>query len=110
MTKTEQADITRRCENVVDMVENWKNWRNDYEFRTVRKLRNCTAEIVDVYAKDGRKLATLLRSYKTIVAAYDGRNTVYDFLRLVYGYTATSAQHVRKFAEDMGATRVLVGR
>ena len=40
----------------------------------------------------------LLRSYNTIVAAYDvSTDAMYDFLRYVYGYTATSAQHIAKF-------------
>ena len=40
----------------------------------------------------------LLRSYNTIVAAYDGStDAMYDFLRYVYGYTVTSAQHIAKF-------------
>lgn len=39
-----------------------------------------------------------LKSYKTVVAYYDKRNEeVIDALRLVYGYTATSCQHIWKF-------------
>lgn len=60
-----------------------------------QKLRTCTA---DVFIK-GKW--TLLRSYNTIVSAIDTEtNTLYDFLRLVYGYTATSAQHISKFNHD----------
>ena len=44
----------------------------------------------------------ILRSYQTVIAIYDKReNTVYDFLRAVYGYTPTSCQHIRKFADKM---------
>ena len=44
----------------------------------------------------------ILRSYQTVIAIYDKReNTVYDFLRAVHGYTATSCQHIRKFADKM---------
>ena len=44
----------------------------------------------------------ILRSYQTVIAIYDNReNTVYDFLRAVYGYTPTSSQHIRKFADKM---------
>lgn len=44
----------------------------------------------------------VLVSYKTVVAIYDKReNTVYDFLRAVYGYTSTSCQHIRKFTDKM---------
>lgn len=41
---------------------------------------------------------TILKSYSTIIAVYDGeRDVLYDGLRYVYGYTATSAQHIAKF-------------
>ena len=39
----------------------------------------------------------LLKSYSTIVAAIDADGNLYDFLRYVYGYTSTSAQHIAKF-------------
>lgn len=40
----------------------------------------------------------ILRSYSTIVAAYNPEtDELFDFLRLVHGYTATSAQHIAKF-------------
>lgn len=40
----------------------------------------------------------ILRSYNTIIAIYDKRNNkLYDFLRVVYGYTSTSCQHIAKF-------------
>ena len=48
----------------------------------------------------------LLQSYATLVAAIDKEtNIMFDFLRYVYGYTPTSAQHIAKFATDYGATR-----
>ena len=40
-----------------------------------------------------------LVSYSTAVAIIDG-DRAYDFLRLVYGYTATTAQHISKFFSD----------
>ena len=60
----------------------------------VVRLNNCKASIIycDVYI--------LLRSYQTIVAAYDTRDgTMYDFLRYAFGYSAASAQHIAKFRE-----------
>ena len=37
------------------------------------------------------------------MAAIDVRtDTLYDFLRYVYGYTSTSAQHIAKFDKDYG--------
>lgn len=44
-----------------------------------------------------------LKSYNTIVCiikTYD--LTLYDVLRYVYGYTNTSAQHIRKFSRFFG--------
>ncbi len=42
----------------------------------------------------------VLRSYSTVVAAVDTRDGVcYDFSRWVYGYTATTSQHIYKFAK-----------
>ena len=71
------------------------------KYYSMGQLRNCKAEVLafeDYY---------VLRSYNTIVAAVS-RNSgnVYDFLRLVYGYTATSAQHIAKFKNDYARNAV----
>ena len=51
----------------------------------------------------------VLRSYNTEVAIFDLRtNTLYDALRMVYGYTSTSAQHIAKFRNVM-RERYLLG-
>lgn len=64
------------------------------------QLRRCTA---DVYETDN---LYVLRSYSTIVAVIDKTtDTLYDFLRFVYGYTATSAQHIAKFKHDYGTSK-----
>lgn len=56
------------------------------------RLYNCQAW---VYRYGNR---FFLRSYNTFIAAYDpAEETVFDFLRYAYGYTATSAQHIGKF-------------
>jgi len=74
--------------------------RNNQVVKTER-LRYCTAEV------DTTENFYILRSYKTIVAAIDRRNNRgADVLRYVYGYTATSAQHIRKFFADYGAETV----
>ena len=45
----------------------------------------------------------VLQSYNTIVACINKiDDTCYDFLRLVYGYTATSAKHISKFKHQYG--------
>ena len=59
-----------------------------------RKLRSCNAVVYDTYG------FTVLKSYNTIVACVDRFGYGYDFLRLVYGYTATSTQHISKFFKD----------
>lgn len=43
----------------------------------------------------------VLVSYTTTVAFIDKQeHSAYDILRLVYGYTSTSAQHIAKFFSD----------
>lgn len=59
------------------------------------RLRTCKAYVsrIDKWL--------VLKSYNTIVAIIDCQTGVlYDFLRRVYGYTSTSAQHISKFAHD----------
>ena len=63
----------------------------------VKPLRRCTAE---VYETAGY---FLLRSYNTLVAVVEkSTGNCYDILRVAYGYTATSAQHIAKFSKDYG--------
>lgn len=68
---------------------------------TCKRLRTCQAW---VYASDNY---FLLKSYDTFVAVIN-RNSGYgyDVLRYVYGYTATSAQHMSKFFNDYNAIKV----
>ena len=40
---------------------------------------------------------SFLISYNTIVAFIDDSGNMYDVLRLVYGYTSTSAKYISKF-------------
>lgn len=59
------------------------------------RLRSCNAYV----SRIGKWF--VLTSYSTIVAIIDIQTGVlYDFLRLVYGYTPTSAKHISKFAHD----------
>lgn len=63
----------------------------------VERLRYCSAYTATTKGYD------LLYSYGTLIACYDHETEkVYDFLRMVYGYTATSAQHINKFSQDFG--------
>lgn len=40
---------------------------------------------------------SFLVSYSTLVAFIDDSENMFDVLRLVYGYTTTSAKHIAKF-------------
>ena len=99
MKKSEQLAIN---EQVVALVNSFNN-SNNYALNW-RKLRSCSAEVAPIIDADtGELLYYVLRSYNTIVAAIDVRtDTLYDFLRYVYGYTSTSAQHISKFSKDYG--------
>lgn len=58
------------------------------------RLYSCNAEIWEY------KGFLALVSYGTPIALYTPDNaTLYDCLRIVYGYTATSAKHICKFSK-----------
>lgn len=59
------------------------------------RLRTCTA-----YVYKDHNGYIVLRSYNTFVAFITPNGEFVDVLRLVYGYTNTSAQHIRKFYND----------
>lgn len=91
MKKNDQIDINIYVEDTVTDI--------NYFLGTTEKpikwkqLYRCSADTCIV--KGGW---ILLRSYSTVVAAYNiYNNELFDFLRLVYGYTSTSAQHITKF-------------
>lgn len=76
-----------------------------YGVKRIGQLRTCKAGVYET------KNWFILRSYRTFVAAIN-KNTgiAYDFLRDVYGYTATSAQHIRKFFADYYAYKIYTYR
>lgn len=90
----------------IKIVEFIQSFINDFELNSAQgavsigkseRLYNCNAS---VYQLPGFKI---LKSYETVIAIYDEENnTVYDILRLIYGYTATSAQHISKFQRFVG--------
>ena len=71
----------------------YEKWSFDREpIISSRRLNYCSAYILETANY------YVLRSYQTDIAIIDKRTGVmYDFLRFVYGYTATSAQHITKF-------------
>ena len=105
MTKNVQKGINAEVMTRYDDI--WNEYLN-YP-RSTKRFRNCQAHVVETPAY------FVLVSYNTPVAAiykfrdyYYGCNNVgYDFLRYVYGYTATSAQHIAKFFRDYGAQVIL---
>ena len=91
MKKSEQKLINERCmiayNNALEELEE--------DVIDAKRLRTCSAI---VYETDNYYI---LRSYNTVIAVIDKTfDTLYDCLRVVYGYTATSAQHIAKFNHD----------
>lgn len=102
MNKQEQARIN---DQIVDMVHLVNEEIEDARAISVNKLRTCSAQVIE-YAN-----YYVLQSYRTIVAMIDKADgTCYDFLRYVYGYTSTSAQHINKFKHDYHAEKCLTYR
>ena len=97
MKKSEQIAIN---EQVLSAIEKFNT--SHYYLDNNRKLRNCSASVADaIDCETGEVLYHVLTSYCTVIAIIDVRtHTLYDFLRYVYGYTSTSAQHINKFARD----------
>lgn len=95
MKKSEQKEINSLCELAF---ENAMNEMHYVSFDDAVQLRSCKAyvyETEDYY---------VLRSYRSIVAVINkGTDVCYDVLRMVYGYTATSASHIAKFRHDYGS-------
>ena len=91
MKKNEQIEINIYVENTLNDISALMR-TNDTPIKWNR-LYHCNADYTIL--KGGW---FVLRSYSTIVAAYNVyKDEMFDFLRLVYGYTATSAQHIAKF-------------
>lgn len=73
--------------------------------QTLRRLNSCQA-----WTYENGDFVVLI-SYNTEVACIDMRTGIcYDYLRKVYGYTATSAQHIAKFMKKLGVTKKVTYR
>lgn len=100
MKKSEQRAINRQVlstYNDMARIVRINSMNPDIPYK---RLRSCSATVykLDPYI--------ILKSYNTIIACIDTRtDTLYDFLRYVYGYTTTSAQHIAKFDHDFGADK-----
>lgn len=95
MKKAEQMAINKELQRA------WNIFAADCgTFEKVKRLRSCSAMVTttDKYY--------ILQSYNTTIAIIDrATDTLYDALRMVYGYTATSAKHIAKFRQDYGRDR-----
>lgn len=98
MKRAEQMDINKIAMEIFDAAVLELN--NAYSTSGVewKRLRTCTAEVAET------ENYYILRSYNTLVACIEkSTDTLADVLRLVYGYTSTSAKHIAKFRYDYGA-------
>ena len=101
MKKSEQLAIN---EQVLEFLESYRNNERHCTYEPSRPLRSCSARVNEITdSETGELLYAVLTSYNTVIAIIDySTDTLYDFLRYVYGYTATSAQHIAKFSQDYG--------
>lgn len=94
--KKEKMELQERMNERTQL---FVEWFNSHDVRPIKskRLRTCQAmvfEFEDCY---------ILQSYHTLVAGIrKDTGEEFDFLRMVYGYTATSAQHIAKFFADYG--------
>lgn len=105
MKKQEQLSINSKIELATDKID--KAFINTPDDKMPPKIRlnHCQAWVQDF------EWFTVLYSYNTAVAAYDKTtDTLYDVLRGVYGYTATSAKHIAKFKRLCNPANVLTYR
>ena len=88
MRKQEQININNECEKAIDRY----NALDDREYFNRQRLDYCNA-----YTYETENYICLV-SYHTLIAFIDKQTGIlYDVLRRVYGYTATSAKHISKF-------------
>lgn len=78
-----------------EVMSNWAQvrevWDSIPDNVTVTRIDYCQCG----YIVWGRYI--FLVSYNTMIAYIDADGVLVDILRLVYGYTATSAKHIAKF-------------
>ena len=95
MRKEEQKAINEKVLKAIEEFNTFAGSRYASYITGGKKLRNCSAVVFEL------ERYYVLKSYSTIIAIIDKEtDTLYDFLRYVYGYTATSAQHISKFEKD----------
>lgn len=95
----EQARQNEQCLIALHTVD---SHMDNNVFTRWQRLYNCNAKYAVFAEREDKTHWIALRSYNTVVcvACYDTdhkRLIIYDVLRWVYGYTATSAHHIAKF-------------
>lgn len=102
MKKQEQLSINREIRIDMNNLNVVLSNTPDYKMPPKVRLNHCQAWTQDFEG------FTVLWSYNTAVAVYDkSTDTLYDILRGVYGYTATSAQHIAKFRHMCNPAHVM---
>lgn len=93
MKKAEQYFVNVKAKSHLDRAtEEMQTWQ-----RYCGRLRSCNADVFETASY------YVLRSYSTVVAViHKPTDILCDVLRMVYGYTSTSAQHIAKFSHDYG--------
>lgn len=105
MKKQEQLSINACIEHISDKWNEVFYDTPDDKMQPKIRLNHCQAWTQDFEG------FTVLWSYNTAVAVYDkSADTLYDILRAVYDYTATSAQHIAKFRHLCNPAHVLTYR
>ena len=98
--KLSQREINEACRAHYDAAQVERGhmpWIPDNKPSPWKSLRRCSAQVLETPSY------FILRSYNTVVAVIDKQTGyTWDVLRMVYGYTATSAQHIAKFSKDYG--------
>lgn len=87
-----------------EVAETWQYMRhvwNNGKLVCMKRLRHCQAWVYTFEDENGHAYH-VLRSYGTMVAGVSPIGDKYDWLRYVFCYTATSAQHIAKFFQDYG--------
>ena len=98
--KKQQEVINYLAENLYDMAFNEATNHKGFpmwEERKWKQLAHCQAWVYET------ENFYILRSYNTIVAVIEKATGICaDVLRLVYGFTSTSCQHISKFRKAYG--------
>ena len=95
------SKVLQQMDNTVAL-ELYRQFINEVEELPLKgvRLRTCNATVYET------SKYYILKSYNTVIAfIIKDRDILVDILRLAYGYTSTSAQHIAKFNSDYGRAK-----